>query len=206
VVTLLFEQTVQEVGGTGLSSSTAISAMLGGIVGGIVGGSLAILAAFAGQLAAYVLRRSGKVLCFVAPWTESAAPDGGTLHELTLEFYNDRDVSIGITDLLFNYYKGDGSGEGWLALMVDQRTSEAIGTLTLPPHEWVRKEVRVVANPPDDFLNRNEEDDYSVITWTYPSGDEGSQRIPNHPSFDYYTGTEAEPTIFKYYLDRLLRR
>src|SRR5215217_28851 len=109
------EQTVQEVAGTGLSSDTIAT-----LLGVAIGGFFAIGAAFAGQVAAYMLRRRGKVLCFVPPWTERRMRGNTVRYDLTLEFYNDRDVSIGITDIIFTHYKGDGSGEGWLSLMEDK--------------------------------------------------------------------------------------
>lgn len=168
-----------------LACPTMNSALLGAIVGGTIG----IVAAVVGQAAYQVFRRYGKVRCFVPharrepPYTSPRQPMNYAItFAFPLWFFNEKEVAIGITELLLTFHKG--GQQLVLEYIKEKGSEEPIRTLDLPPRQWVYKDIEfecgiAVASldpPPRDGAPETFEE--MRLTWTYPSGKQETRMIP----------------------------
>ena len=160
------------------------------LLGAMIGGTIAIVAAIIGQIANQIFRRYGKVRCFVphssrlAPQPSASNPDIKVIKvAFPLGFFNEKEVAIGITELMFTFHKG---GEQLAMAFIKEKDSEGpIRTLDLPPRQWVHKEIefeasifQVIMEPPREGAPELREE--MLLTWTYPTGKKETRVIPTH--------------------------
>lgn len=158
------------------------------LLGAIIGGTIGIVAAVVGQVANQLLRRYGKVRCFVPDAMRVPpyiSPNNPTNHVIkiafSLRFFNEKEVAIGITDLMLTLHKG---GEQLALAYIEEKDSEApIRTLDLPPRQWVHKEIEFetgiayeTLEPPREGAPKTFEE--MRLTWTYPTGKTETQVVP----------------------------
>ena len=103
---------------------------------------IGIIASIVGQIASQLLRRRGKVRCFV-PHSRREPPRAlptarpnqyAVTFGFPLWFFNEKEVGIGIAELMMTFHKG--GEELALALDEEKGSGTPLRTLDLPPRQW----------------------------------------------------------------------
>lgn len=160
------------------------------LLGAIIGGTIGIVAAVVGQVANQAFRRYGKVRCFV-PYARREppylSPNNPTNHVVKiafpLRFFNEKEVAIGITELILTFHKGGEQLTG--VYITEEGSGEPMRTLDLPPRQWVHKEIECECGIAQDTLEPPRQDTPETLeemrlTWTYPTGKTETRMIPTH--------------------------
>ncbi len=158
------------------------------LLGAIIGGTIGIVAAVIGQVANQIFRRYGKVRCFVPysrrepPYVSPSQPMNYAIKfAFPLWFFNEKEVAIGITELIMSFHKG---GEQLVLEYIKEKESrEPIRALDLPPRQWVYKEIEfecgiAVATLDPQREGAPETLEQMRLSWTYPTGKTETREIP----------------------------
>jgi hypothetical protein len=159
-------------------------ALWGAIVGGIIG----IVATVVGQVADRLLGRRGKVRCFV-PYASREPPHTSPNHPLNyvvtfrfpLYFYNEKEVDIGIGELVMVFYKG--GVESARSYLQEKDSDTYIRALSLPARQWVYKEIEFETGIAQAALTPSRQEapetwEETTLTWSYPTGKTETRIIP----------------------------
>lgn len=160
------------------------------LLGAIIGGTIGIVAAVIGQVAHQVFQRYGKVRCFVPyasrhpPYISPSQPANYVIKiAFPLRFFNEKEVVIGITELMLTFHKG--SEQLALDYIKEKDSGDPIRTLDLPPRQWVHKEIEFETGIAQETLEPQRQEapetlEEMRLTRTYPTGKTETRVIPTH--------------------------
>lgn len=144
--------------------------VLAAIYGGVVGGVLGITGALLGAVVQRRLQKVGKVRATIVSTGTGGGPDPNTVRFVAeVWFYNEKEVSIRIHNLVLRYLNRAGDHVGALPLMREGE-SEPIRYLNLPAREYVR--LHAEGSLQGEQAREMQKSTEMELIWTYPSGKE----------------------------------